>query len=204
MPNDKKNELQTLETKDLILRPFRMSDLNDFYEYAKQPEVGPRAGWKPHTDKNFSARILRSFIEQKEVYAIVLKRQNIVIGSIGLHFRPLPDLFIKQNPSQNYREIGYVLNSDYWGKGYMSQAVSAVIYYAFQYLKLDFLAVAHNVENLASQRVIEKCGFKYLGTFEKEMVFLDHQIITSRAYILELDKAYKPQADHPYDGVTIF
>lgn len=202
MPN--KIDLKPLETKDLILRPFKMSDLNDFYEYARQPEVGPKAGWKPHTSKAFTARILQSFIKTNDVYAIVLKRQNIVIGSIGIHYRPLPAIISAANPSQNYREIGYVLNSDYWGNGYMPQAVAAVIYYAIRHLKLDFLAVSHNKENHASRRVIEKCGFKYLGEYEKEMVFLDGQMVTSRAYILELDKDWKPQSNYPYDGVTIF
>lgn len=61
----KTNEpLTPLETSSLLLRPFRMSDLNDFYEYAKRPEVGPNAGWRPHPNKVHSAKILRSFLRQ--------------------------------------------------------------------------------------------------------------------------------------------
>lgn len=199
-----RGDLLVLESKDLLVRPFKMTDLDDFYEYARQAQVGPPAGWRPHTDKAFTEKILKSFIAEKEVYAIVLKEKNKVIGSIGLHFQPIPRLITAICSSQNYRAIGYVLNSDYWGRGYMTQALSAIIYYSMQNLRLDFLAVSHNQSNLASKRVIEKCGFQFLGQYQKEMVFLDHELVTACAYILKFDKSWKPTINHPYDEITIF
>ncbi|MDO4765105.1 MAG: GNAT family N-acetyltransferase [Eubacteriales bacterium] len=196
-------KLKILETKDLLLRPFRMSDLNDFYEYAQREEIGPKAGWKPHPNKEFSAKILQSFIKNNEVYAIVLKEENKVIGSIGIHERMLPEMLAVYS-QKSFREIGYVLHSAYWNRGFMSQAVAAIIYYAFHDLKLDFLVVAHSKDNPASGRVIEKCGFRYVGSMEKEMVFLDGEIRTSCYYILEYDKSYKAISDGKYDEIPIF
>ncbi len=198
------NILTPLETQDLLLRPFRMSDLNDFYEYAKRPEVGPKAGWKAHPSKAFSAKILQSFLKSKDVYAIVLKKENTVIGSLGLHLRPAPDIFNDFTNGKKYREIGYVLNSDHWGKGYMPQAVSAAIYHAFHHLKLDLLIIKHNEENHASRRVIEKCGFRHIGSYSHTMPFLDDQPAVSHCYILEFDSRWKAVFEPQYDELTIW
>lgn len=201
--------VKTLETKDLTLRPFRMTDLNDFYEYARKAEIGPQAGWKPHPDKTFSAKILQGFIKNKDVYAIVLKSENKVIGSIGLHVRPLEQKLIElaeltDLSQKKYAEIGYVLNSDYWRRGYMTQAVSAVIFHAFQNLKLDFLTVSHAKENLASQGVIQKCGFRFVAEREKELPFLDGITKQSLFYILQYDKEFKLRYDKTYDEMPIW
>ena len=201
----KTNEpLTPLETSSLLLRPFRMSDLNDFYEYAKRPEVGPNAGWPPHPNKLHSAKILRSFLKAGDVYAIVLKEEAKVIGSIGLHANPVPEPFTKDYPGQRLREIGYVLSSDYWNKGYMTQALSAVIYHAYQNLSLDGLFVSHSEENTRSRRVIEKCGFSFTGSYQKELVFLGGQIVTSRFYTLLFDRNWKPASDPKYDEISIW
>lgn len=75
----------TLETKRLILRPWCESDLEDFYEYASVPDVGEMAGWRHHESREISKKILDSFITEKNVFAVVLKQNNKVIGSLGLH-----------------------------------------------------------------------------------------------------------------------
>lgn len=72
----------TLYTDRLILRPWRVTDLDDFYEYASVDGVGQMAGWKPHEDKNESRKILDSFIEHKKTFA--LEYQGKVIGSLGI------------------------------------------------------------------------------------------------------------------------
>lgn len=57
----------TLETERCILRTFETSDLNDFYEYAKNPNIGPNAGWPPHSNIEESKQIIQDFIENGEV-----------------------------------------------------------------------------------------------------------------------------------------
>ena len=76
--------MKTLVTERLILRPWAIDDLNDFFEYAQNPKVGPNAGWMPHEDKEVSLKILQSFIEKDEVRAVVYKENNKVIGSLGV------------------------------------------------------------------------------------------------------------------------
>ena len=146
----------TFETERLILRPWRKSDLGDFYEYAKDPEVGPNAGWKPHENMDESRRILQSFIDGEEVRAVVLKQTGKVIGSLGLH----PDRLRHEGMGEG-REIGYVLSHKFWGRGLMPEAVRGAIRFAFETMRLDYLAVAHFPSNARSRRVIEKCGFRY-------------------------------------------
>lgn len=149
----------TLKTPRLILRPWRETDLEDFYEYAKVDGVGQMAGWLPHESKETTQMILDSFITHKKTFA--LERNGKVIGSLGLENYPE-----EKFPQLSYlrgRSIGYVLSKDYWGQGLMPEAVSAVIDYAFKELRLDFLVVGHFVRNSQSRRVIEKCGFTYMG-----------------------------------------
>lgn len=147
-----------LTTERLTLRPWMESDLDDFYAYAKVDGVGQMAGWTPHKDREESRHILEHFIEGKHTFA--LEYQGKVIGSLG----------IEEYSEENYpeleklsgREIGYVLSKDYWGNGFMPEAVKAAISYLFEIAKLDFILVGHFDWNRQSARVIEKCGFSYI------------------------------------------
>ena len=139
-----------LTTKRLCLRPFNEYDLDDLYAYAKVPGVGERAGWPHHKNIKETEEILQRFIESNEVYAIVYKKTQTVIGSIGLH---------EDDHHQNVRTLGYVLSKEYWNQGLMTEAASALIDYAFMDLRLDKIKVRHFVENLVSQKIIKKLGF---------------------------------------------
>lgn len=102
--------MQTLETERLILRSWTEDDLDDFYAYAKNPNVGPHAGWAPHTDKTISHVILQSFIKKDDVWAIVEKACGRAIGSLGLHAD-------SKRSNGRARMIGYVLREESWGNG---------------------------------------------------------------------------------------
>lgn len=150
----------TLKTDRLTLRPWRETDLEDFYAYASVDGVGQMAGWSPHKDREESRRILGHFIAGRRVFA--LEYQGRVIGSLGIeeydeeHYPELHNL--------SGREIGYVLSREYWGRGLMPEAVKAVISYLFDTVKLDFILAGHFDWNRQSARVIEKCGFQYIKT----------------------------------------
>lgn len=169
-----------IETERLILRAFKQSDLEDFFEYAKVEGVGERAGWKHHESREESQQILNSFINHDKTFAIVLKENNKVIGSIGIEEYGMEESLTEFFEYQG-REIGYVLSKDYWGKSIMPEAVKAVINYLFNELNLDFLTCGYYVFNNQSKRVQEKCGFKpyrklvietKLGTKEKSILNL--------------------------------
>ena len=175
----KLNGLQ-IETERLILRPFRQTDLDDFYEYASIEGVGEMAGWKHHQNKEESQQILNRFIENDKTFAIVLKSNNKVIGSLGIEEYGMEEKLTEFN---NYigREIGYVLSKSYWGKGIMPEAVKAVIDYLFKVLDFDFLTCGYYDFNRQSKRVQEKCGFK---PYRK--LVIDTKLGTSETSILNL------------------
>lgn len=168
-----------LETPRLILRPWRETDLSDFYEYARVDGVGQMAGWTPHRSVDESGKILDSFILHKKTFALELKENGKVIGSLGLETREsIPE---KAQPLQG-REIGYVLSKAYWGQGLMPEAVKAVTDYCFHTLGYDWLTCSHFLWNSQSRRVIEKCGFRFFreGRFETRYDTVE----TTRDYII--------------------
>jgi len=148
-----------LVTERLVLRGWSESDLRDLYEYASVEGVGENAGWDHHRSLEESRRILESFIQHKKTFAIQLKGSGKVIGSVGLEAR---DEDAGLNEDLRGREIGYVLSKDYWGRGLMTEAVTAVIRYCFQELNFDYLTCGHFDYNDRSRRVVEKCGFHFL------------------------------------------
>lgn len=148
-----------IETPRLILRPWRESDLQDFYAYARVDGVGQMAGWLPHENIEKSKTILDLFIKERKTFALEWKENGKAIGSLGLEEC---EESIQVPEGMMGREIGYVLNKDYWGRGLMPEAVKAVIQYCFDVLNFDYLTCGHFVWNRQSRRVIEKCGFQYL------------------------------------------
>ena len=147
-----------IETDRLILRPWELTDLDDFFNYASVPGVGEMAGWNHHPDKNETLRVLNRFIEGKKTFAIVYKSNNKVIGSLGVEYYGLEEK-LSEFFSYKGRSIGYVLSKDYWGRGLMPEALKAVIDYLFNVLDYDFLLCGRFDYNHQSARVQEKCGF---------------------------------------------
>ena len=101
-----------LRTERLILRPWRESDLDDFFEYASVDGVGEMAGWSHHKTKEETQAILTAFISGKKTFAI--ERSGKVIGSLGIEKydeEKLPEFNDKSG-----RELGFVLSKEYWGR----------------------------------------------------------------------------------------
>lgn len=170
-------EFDKIETDRLIIRPFTINDSEDMYEYAKNPNVGPNAGWKPHDNIDETKTIIERFIRESDVMAIEYKSNGKVIGSIGLHNDS------KRN-RENVKMLGYVLSEDYWGMGLMTECVKAVLNLAFTVMNLEMITVMHFKSNTKSFRVIEKCGFKYEGTLRKSCVIYDGTVLDEVCYSL--------------------
>ena len=153
-----------ITTQRLVLRPWQPEDVQDFYAYASVDGVGQMAGWLPHQSLEESRQILKMFMEEKKTFA--LEYEGKVIGSLGIEAydeEALPEFTDKQG-----REIGYVLAKDYWGRGLMPEAVSAVIDYLFNEMKLDFIICCHFTDNAASWRVQQKSGFAHYKLIKSE------------------------------------
>ena len=170
-----------LISERLVLRPWRVTDLKDFFTYASVPGVGEMAGWPHHQNMRTTKRVLSGFIKEMSEFAIVHKRDNKVIGSLGFH---------RSWTNEDYRykhlrakEIGYVLSKEHWGRGLAPEAVLKVVDYCFTTLDIEILACGHFISNLQSKRVIEKCGFSYVMDSEYYAKRL-RQNINAKRYIL--------------------
>ncbi|MEG2324450.1 MAG: GNAT family protein [Anaerovoracaceae bacterium] len=158
--------MKQLETTRLILKDWRTSYAPQLFDYAKNPNVGPHAGWKPHESVKESKMIIKKVFLPNMVWAIEHKETQCIIGSIGLE----PD---KYRPDIKSKELGYSLNEEFWGKGLMTEAAKAVIQYSFVTLGLEMLTICTGSENFRSQSIIKKCGFTYEGTLRKAYRIFD-------------------------------
>ncbi|RBP66757.1 RimJ/RimL family protein N-acetyltransferase [Alkalibaculum bacchi] len=159
-----------LETERLILRPWRIEDADNLYEFAKDPQVGPIAGWPVHTSIENSREIIENVLSAPETYAVCLKEDDKAIGSIGLMIGENSNISLNRNEA----EIGYWIGVPFWGRGLITEAVRELMGYAFNELDLKKLWCGYFEGNERSKRVQEKCGFKYQCTIkDKEWPLLN-------------------------------
>ncbi len=184
-----------IETNRLILRPFKQTDLSDLYEYASVDGVGEMAGWSHHKNKEESQKILNMFIDEDKVFAIYLKENEKVIGSIGVENYGMEEKLTEFDGYKG-REIGYVLSRAYWGKGIATEATKAIIDFLFYECELDFLICGYYNFNFRSKRVQEKCGFKaYRKLTIKTSMNTEEQSILN--LLIHPNKKIKFQFSHP-------
>lgn len=150
--------IDMLTTERLILRPWVEADAEELFSYAKDPRVGPMAGWPPHTSVENSRQIIRDILAVPETYAIVLKETGLPVGSIGLHFHT--DLAAGDDEC----ELGYWLGVPYWGRGLVPEAAREMLRRAFLDLGLSRVWCGYYDGNERSRRVQEKLGFRYQRT----------------------------------------
>lgn len=171
----------TLETKRLILRPFMLEDAFDMYHnWANDPEVTKYLPWNPHQNIEETKSILNQWIKLYEKperisFAIVLKDTKELIGSIDVCG------YIEGVPV-----IGYASSKKHWNHGYMTEACKKVISYLFlkgyQQVRIDA-----RIENIASNKVIQKCGGKYLDTIQDEFPLKNITVQINRYLIQKED-----------------
>ena len=149
-----------LETQRLVLRPWEETDAQNRFEYAKDPDIGPIAGWQPDKSVDDSLQVIRSMMQKPEIYAVCLKTDNKPIGCISLHFGSDTDLTEKEDEC----ELGYWIGKPFWGQGLIPEAVKEILRYAFEDLHMTAVWCGYYDGNEKSKRVQEKCGFVYHHT----------------------------------------
>ena len=169
-----------LKTKRLIIRSFNVKDAESLYLYAKDKEVGSKAGWNPHKSVEETREIINEVLMGEYTYAICLKEDNLAIGAIGL----------TKDKSDNY-ELGYWLGRPFWNKGYVTEAASCLLDFAFNTLKLNGIDCTHFEGNDSSKRVMEKLGFKYSYTNKDILWPITNEIKTEHHYSLEREEYAK-------------
>ncbi len=160
-----------LVTRRLILRGWEDSDARSLYEYARDPAVGPIAGWPPHRSVEESLSVIRNVLNGREAYAVCLKTDLKAIGAIELKMRGHTDLTERDDEC----EMGYWLGKPFWGRGIMPEAASEMLRRAFEDLGMTKVWAGYYEGNARSGRVQEKCGFRFRWRSEEVEVPLMHE-----------------------------
>ena len=144
-----------LKTENLTLRPWTEDDAKCLHHFAKNPKIGPIAGWPPHESVEDSLNIIKTVFSKRETYAIV--KDNIPIGCVGLLFPPDTNHWWGEDSA----ELGYWIAEEYWGNGFAAEASKTLIKRAFSDLDVKQIYASYRIENAQSKRVLEKLNFKY-------------------------------------------
>ena len=167
-----------IETERLILRPITENDAEAIYEYSKNEIVGINAGWKPHESIEETREIIKLiFLNQENVFGIELKETGQLFGSIGL----IPD---PKRQNDKTRMAGYAIGENYWGKGYMTEAVLALLRFGFEELNLDLISAYCYPSNERSKNVLKKCGFHYEGRLSLAEKRYDGIVLDNECYAI--------------------
>ena len=148
-----------METNRLLLRPWRERDAEALFKYASNPDVGPRAGWPPHKTVKESKEIIRTVFHNDTTWAIELKETGEPIGCIGY----LPSDGCKIPARDGEPLVGYWIAKPYWNQGICTEALQAMLDHIRNTTDFKSLISGHFVDNPASGRVMEKCGFRDTG-----------------------------------------
>lgn len=161
-----------LNTERLMLRKWTEADAESLFEYAKDLDVGPIAGWPPHKNKDESLNVIKNVFNGAECYAICEKGNNKAIGAIELKLNGSTDMTDRDDEC----ELGYWLGKPFWGKGYMPEAAREIIRHAFEKLGMTTIWCGYYEGNYKSKRVQEKLGFIYHHTCEEVAVPLMNEV----------------------------
>lgn len=153
-----------LETSRLILRRFTMLDAEPMYRnWASDPEVTKFLTWPSHSSVAISRMVLADWVagyEKDDFYqwAIVLKETGEPIGSISA---------VSLNDKAELAHIGYCIGKQWWHRGYMSEALKAVMDFFFDQVGMRRIETRHDPRNPHSGGVMRKCGMTYEGTLRQ-------------------------------------
>ena len=143
-----------MQPPHILLRPWSEADAHRLFELASDPEVGPRAGWQPHQSLDESLHIIRTLFLNPTTWAITLA-DGTLIGAIG--YGPSCNCGLPALPDEPL--VGYWIGRPYWNRGYCTAALAQMITLARRDPAIRSLISAHFLDNPASGRVMEHCGF---------------------------------------------
>jgi ribosomal-protein-alanine N-acetyltransferase len=175
----RKFKIGKLETERLLLRPITPKDAADIFAYASDPEATKYVRFVTHTSMRdthaFIRRVRASYAKGIDpVWGMQLKATGRIIGASG---------FIDW-PNDNQRaELGYIVHREYWGQGIVTEAVLALCAFAFKEMRVNRIEAGTIVEHKASQRVLQKCGFRFEGVL-RQREFIKGRFVDLAMYSL--------------------
>ena len=157
--------LPEVKTQRLLLRPFRLEDGPEVQRLAGEREIASTTCSIPHPYLDGVAELWISthaaaYIEREGVtLAITQKKTGVLMGAIGFNV----------NLKNGWAEIGYWIGKPYWGHGYATEALRALIPWAFATFPLNRLQACHFTRNPASGRVMQKAGMTLEGVLRQRV-----------------------------------
>ena len=149
-----------METSRIVLRPWQDSDAAVLYKWASDPDVGPRAGWAPHKSIEESLEVIRTvFKDTTNTWAIELKETGEAIGAMGYG----PSCHCNLPAREGEPLTGYWVAKPYWNRGICTEALGLMLEHIRKTTDIKSLISGHFIDNPASGRVMEKCGFVPTG-----------------------------------------
>lgn len=145
-----------MNDKTLKLRPWKLSDAEDLFHYASDPQIGYNCGWPPHRSIEDSRSCVTNVLAQPETYAIILKETNRPIGCIAL--KPSNPICAEIDPRS--AEMGFWIGTEHQGKGLIVKAAALALNHAFCDLRLTSVWCGYYAGNDRSKRAQEKIGFR--------------------------------------------
>ncbi len=149
--------IPTIRTERLVLRKISKKDVDDVFEYSKDPEVSRYLLWRAHESKQqtraYLSRVMKRY-KAAQLYDWAIEYNGKMIGTCG---------FSRIDVLNDVAEIGYVLNRAFWGMGIATEAAKAVIEFGFRTLSLLRIEALFMEENARSLSVMKKCGMTYEG-----------------------------------------
>lgn len=174
-----------LMTERLRLRPITKEDDQAIFAYSADPEVGPSAGWAPHTDISMTRRDMDlMFLGNPGIWGIESRKTGILMGTVGIVTDPKRD-------NVNARMLGYALGIKYWGCGYMTEACRRVLKYGFEELMLKIVSAYCYPGNERSHRVLKKLGFSYEGLLRRAEILYDYRAHDNECYSLLCEEYFQ-------------
>jgi ribosomal-protein-alanine N-acetyltransferase len=161
---------QCIETDRLILRKFKSIDAEDMIKnWISHPVVQNNYGEPIYTTTEEVSKVLENWISSYsnlEFYrwAIILKETNINIGQIA---------FYKVDSNNQNLDVEYCIGESYWGKGYATEALKAVMKYGFEKMYYNRIQAFHRRQNPSSGQVLIKSGMQYEGTLRQYLLHND-------------------------------
>lgn len=154
-----------IETNRLILREIEVYDLQGIFELDSDPEVHVYLGNKPIKNIQEAKSVISYIRNQYEEdgigrWAVIDKMTNEFIGWAGLKYEK------KVRKEMHYYDLGYRLKKKFWGQGIATETALESLNYGFRKMGLKEIFAGAHIENLASNKVLQKVGLKYLETFE--------------------------------------
>lgn len=159
-----------LHTERLLLRLPRLSDADAIQALASDRDIAANTLNIPHPYPPSAAlawlhTLADRLRDGQHHFAIIRKADDHYLGTIGLHIE-----------SYGTAQIGYWIGKPYWGQGYATEALRRLLTHAFDIMGLERVYAAYFAHNLASRRVMEKCGMTYEGTM-RQHIFKDGRFL---------------------------